>query len=133
VFSRIPVGIAADRFDRRWIVAVGILFFASGLSLLGLFRHTESLSVCAVVLGIGMAFTFTAVGALIAESVPPLQRGLAMGMYNSSVYLAMMAGSTVFGICISAVGYPAGFCLGGIAALVGLIAFLQVLRVRVYP
>ncbi len=129
VFCRIPVGIAADRFDRRWIVAVGVLFFAAGLSLLGLFRHTASLSLCAVVLGVGMAFTFTAVGALIAESVPPLQRGLAMGMYNSSVYLAMMAGSTSMGICIGATGYPAGFALGGIAALVSLIAFLQVLKV----
>jgi len=133
VFSRIPVGIAADRFDRRWIVAVGILFFAAGLALLGLFRQTASLSVCAVVLGIGMAFTFTAVGALIAESVPPLQRGLAMGMYNSSVYLGMMAGSTTFGIWISAVGYPAGFALGGLAAVTGLLAFLQVLRFRSQP
>lgn len=130
VFSRIPVGIAADRFDRRWIVAAGILFFAAGLALLGLFRQTASLSLCAVVLGIGMALTFTAVGALIAESVPPLQRGLAMGMYNSSVYLAMMAGSTIFGLCISVVGYPAGFGLGGIAAMAGLGAFLLVLRQR---
>jgi MFS family permease len=133
VFSRIPVGIAADRFDRRWIVSFGILFFAAGLSLLGLFRHTASLSLCAVVLGVGMAFTFTAVGALIAESVPPLQRGLAMGMYNSSVYLAMMAGSTLFGVCISVVGYPAGFGLGALAALAGLGAFLLVVRFRSQP
>jgi MFS family permease len=129
VFCRIPVGLAADRFDRRWIVAAGIIFFAAGLSCLGFFRHTASLSACAVLLGIGMALTFTAVGALIAESVPPVQRGLAMGMYNSSVYLAMMAGSTTMGVCIRATGYPAGFALGGIVALVSLTAFLQVLKV----
>jgi len=129
VFSRIPVGIATDRFDRRLIVAVGVLFFAVGLSLLGLFRQTASLSACAVVLGIGMAFIFTAVGALIAVSVPPVQRGLAMGMYNTSVYLGMMAGSTTIGVCIAATGYPVGFALGGLAAVAGLFAFLRVLRI----
>jgi hypothetical protein len=45
----------------------------------------------------------------------------------------MMAGSTTFGIWISAVGYPAGFALGGLAAVTGLLAFLQVLRFRSQP
>ena len=127
VFGRIPVGLAVDRFDRRYIVAAGMLFFAVGLSSLGLFRHTLTLSVCAVLLGIGMALCFTAVGALIAESVSPVQRGLAMGMYNSSVYLAMMSGSTIFGACVETTGYPAGFAFGGGAALVSLAAFLRVM------
>ncbi|MDD2318423.1 MAG: MFS transporter [Geobacteraceae bacterium] len=130
VFCRIPVGMAADHFDRRWIVAVGMLLFAVGLSLLGLFQLTATLSACAGLLGIGMALTFTAIGALIAESVPPLQRGLAMGMYNSTVYLAMMTGSTTMGACVGATGYATGFALGGGAALVGAFAFLQVIGVR---
>jgi MFS family permease len=76
-----------------------------------------------------MALIFTAVGALIAVSVPPVQRGLAMGMYNTSVYLGMMAGSTTIGVCIAATGYPVGFALGGLAAVAGLFAFLRVLRI----
>lgn len=127
VFGRIPVGMAVDRFNRRWIIAAGILFFAVGLALLGLFSQTLSLSLCAVLLGIGMALCFTAVGALIAESVSAVQRGLAMGMYNSTVYLAMMAGSTIFGACIESTGYPAGFAFAAGAALVTLIAFLRVM------
>lgn len=127
VFGRIPVGLAVDRFDRRSIVSAGMVFFAVGLASLGLFRHTLTLLLCAVLLGIGMALCFTAVGALIAESVSPVQRGLAMGMYNSSVYLAMMTGSTIFGACIEVTGYPAGFAFGGGVALVCLVAFLRVM------
>jgi len=130
VVCRIPVGIAADRMDRRGIVALGLLFFSAGLSSLGLFGRVGSLSACGVLLGAGMALTFTALGALIAESVPPFRRGLAMGMFNSSIYLGLMAGSTLLGLCIRGIGYPAGFAAGGVAALVTLGLFLRLARVR---
>ena len=83
---------------------------------------------CAVVLGIGMALTFTAIGALIAELVPALQRGLAMGMYNSSVYLGMMSGSTVMGIALQRIGYPLCFAASGGVALFALVLFLSMIR-----
>jgi MFS family permease len=130
VVCRIPVGIASDRVDRRGIVAAGLFCFAAGLSVMGLFEHTGSLAGCAVLLGIGMALTFTALGALIAESVPPVQRGLAMGMFNSCIYLGLMAGSTGLGACIDKIGYPAGFAAGASLALVALGCFLWMMRSR---
>jgi len=48
-----------------------------------------------IVFGIGMALTYPSIGAMTAEKVPAVQRGLAMGMYNSCIYLGMMFGSTV--------------------------------------
>ena len=42
-----------------------------------------------------MALTYPSIGAMTAEKVPAVQRGLAMGMYNSCIYLGMMFGSTV--------------------------------------
>ena len=86
------------------------------------------LMACAVVMGVGMALTFTAIGALIAELVPPVQRGLAMGMYNSCVYLGMMAGATVMGITLKRIGYPIGFATAGSVALITLVLFLLMMR-----
>ncbi len=130
VVTRIPVGIASDRTDRRGIVAAGLFLFAAGLFATALSDRTGSLAACAVLLGSGMALTFTALGALIAESVQPRQRGLAMGMFNSCIYLGLMAGSTILGAFIGKMGYPAGFAAGASVALVTLGLFRWLVRTR---
>jgi MFS family permease len=84
--------------------------------------------VCAVIMGAGMALTFTAIGALIAELVPALKRGLAMGMYNSCIYLGMMFGSAALGVALKRIGYPLGFTLAGATALAALALFLLMMR-----
>jgi len=128
VVGRVPIGSLADRVDRRWLVAVGLLCLAVSLMALGQFVHLTHLMACAVVMGVGMALTFTAIGAMIAELVPPVQRGLAMGMYNSCVYLGMMAGATVMGLALKRIGYPLGFAAAGGMAVVTLLLFLAMMR-----
>jgi len=130
VVCRIPVGMASDRLDRRGIVAAGLLLFAVALSSVGLCDRPGSLAACAGLLGIGMAFTFTALGALIAESVPSAQRGLAMGMFNSCIYLGLMGGSTILGAFTGIIGYGAVFAVGGVSALLPLACFPLLMRSR---
>ena len=130
VVSRIPIGTCADKLDKRWIVASGLFTLSMALVLFGQIAHLAGLVLCAVCLGIGMALTFTAIGALIALQVPPLQRGLAMGMYNSCIYLGMMSGSAVLGITVKRIGYPLGFAAAGGVALISLILFTIILRNR---
>ena len=125
VVGRVPIGRLADRCDRRWLVAVGLFCLATALALLGQTTQLKHLVACAVAMGVGMALTFTAIGALIAEQVPSLQRGLAMGVYNSCIYLSMMAGSTVMGIALKWIGYPIGFAAAAAVALVTLVSFLH--------
>jgi MFS family permease len=128
VAGRVPIGSLADRVDRRRLVAVGLIFLAVALAALGQVVQLTHLMACAVVMGVGMALTFTAIGALIAELVPAVQRGLAMGMYNSCVYLGMMAGSTVMGLALKQIGYPIGFAAAGSMALVTLLIFFPMMR-----
>ncbi|GAM08254.1 putative MFS-type transporter [Geobacter sp. OR-1] len=128
VVSRIPIGSLADRVDRRGIVAIGLICLAMALGLLGKSVHLAQLVGCAVLLGMGMALVFTAIGALIADGVPAAQRGLAMGMYNSCIYLGMMAGSTLMGMALKRIGYPLGFAFAGIVTLLTLLAFVAILR-----
>jgi len=128
VVGRIPIGKLADRFDRRRLVAAGLVCLAVALAALGRAEQLGQLVACSVVMGVGMALTFTAIGALIAELVPPLQRGLAMGMYNSCIYLGMMCGSTVMGVALKRIGYPVGFAAAGSVALVALVLFYVVMR-----
>ncbi|GAC1448362.1 MAG: MFS transporter [Desulfuromonadaceae bacterium] len=128
VVGRIPIGRLADRFDRRWLVAAGLICLAVGLATLGQVVQLAQLVGSAVVMGVGMALTFTAIGAMIAELIPAVQRGLAMGMYNSCIYLGMMCGSTVMGITLKRIGYPLGFAAAGSVALVALVLFYLIMR-----
>jgi len=128
VVGRVPIGNLADRFDRRRIVAAGLICLAAALAALGQAILLEQLLGCAVVMGVGMALTFTTIGAMIADQTPAVQRGLAMGMYNSCIYLGMMAGSTVMGIALKRIGYPLGFAAAGSVELFVLVLFLLMME-----
>jgi MFS family permease len=128
VVGRIPIGSLADRCDRRWIVAAGLICLSVALTVLGQVVQLSQLLGCAVVMGVGMALTFTTIGAMIADQAPAIQRGLAMGMYNSCIYLGMMSGSTIMGITLKRIGYPLSFAAAGSIDLVVLVLFLPMMR-----
>ena len=130
VIGRVPIGSLADRIDRRRIVAAGLICLAVALTALGQVVQLTQLLGCAVVMGVGMALTFTTIGAMIADRTPAVQRGLAMGMYNSCIYLGMMAGSTVMGVALKQIGYPLGFAAAGSVNLVALVLFYLMMRER---
>ena len=125
VLCRIPIGRLADRVDRRRIVAAGLVCLALGLATMGQATHISAMVGCAVLLGIGMALTYTAIGALIADGVPAVQRGLAMGMFNSCIYFGMMGGSTGLGVLLKRIGYPLGFALAGGMALMAIAGIVR--------
>jgi MFS family permease len=123
VVGRVPIGRLADRCDRSRLVAAGLVCLAVALAAMGQVIQLVPLLACAVVMGVGMALTFTAIGALIAELIPAVQRGLAMGMYNSCIYLGMMSGATVMGMTLKRIGYPVGFAAAGSVSLAALVLF----------
>lgn len=127
VVGRVPIGLLGDRVDRRLLISYGLGCIAVALLLLGQLTTLLPLLACAVLMGIGMALTFTAIGALIAEKTPPLQRGLAMGMYNSCVYLGMMTGATLMGSVVRSVGYTRSFAGGAVVVAVTVVFFLYLL------
>ena len=123
VVCRVPIGSVSDRIDRRWLVICGLFVLMGALGILGQVSGVLPLAGAAVLLGIGMALTYTAIGALIAEHVPAIQRGLAMGMYNSCIYFGMMTGSAGMGSVLKKIGYPLGFASSGGIALAALVLF----------
>jgi len=79
---------------------------------------------------VAMAVSFTAIGALIAESVAPPLRGLAMGGYNTAIYLGMMGGAVCFGPVMEKLGFAGGFWIAGLAGLPFIGVFAWSLRSR---
>jgi MFS family permease len=116
--SRIPFGRLSDHVaDRGNLVIGGLAGLAAALVLTGQFTTLPGLFTCAALLGVSMGVAFTALAALIADSVPHDLRGMAMGGYNSCIYLGMMASSSSMGVLIARFGFKVSFLVAGAATL----------------
>ncbi len=122
--SRIPFGYLSDRVsDRSVLVVIGMLCFAVSMAGIGFSTHIFLFLIWAVTLGISMGIAFTALGALISEVVSPDSRGLAMGGYNTCIYLGMMLSAVIMGIIIRETGYARAFLLTGTLNLIPVAVF----------
>jgi predicted MFS family arabinose efflux permease len=127
--SRIPFGRLSDCVPRRAVlVTAGMLGYILALAAVGLARSNLAFLVFGALTGIGLGLAFTSVGALIAETVPAASRGLAMGGYNTSIYLGMMASSAAMGAIIERIGFKAAFSLTAAFCLVTLLIFSRLLK-----
>jgi MFS family permease len=113
--SRIPFGYLGDKIsDRSHLVVGGLLGFALCMAGVGMATNISFFLATAAGLGFCMGIGFTAIGALMSELVSPSCRGLAMGGYNSAIYLGMMLGSLVIGAIVREIGFKKGFLIIGL-------------------
>jgi MFS family permease len=124
---RIPIGHLSDRAgNRAAFIIAGNLLFAVSIMAVGQARGLAGLYALFVAVGGSMAATFTAIGALLSESVPTRIRGLAMGGYNTCIYGGFTVSAATLGAVITRSGFPAGFAVAGglcAAATIGLAFF----------
>jgi MFS family permease len=110
--SRLPFGHLSDRVKHRTLLVIwGLLGIAASLAGYGLSRRPLHFILCAAAMGIAMGLTFTSVAALCVETVSPEQRAIAMGGYNSAIYLGMMVSAAGLGPILGLTGYKDGFLL----------------------
>ncbi len=132
---RIPIGHFSDRLGKRVpFIIGGNLAFALCIMAVGRFRGLGPLYLLFVAVGGSMAATFTAIGAVLSESVPTRIRGLAMGGYNTCIYGGFAVSAATLGAVISWAGFPAGFAVaGGLCAVATLILAFLFPRPRAAP
>jgi MFS transporter, DHA1 family, multidrug resistance protein len=127
--SRIPFGQLSDRVSNRAnLILVGFVGFAVAIAAFAFAQQTLHFMLLATALGISMGLAFTPLGALISEVVPLESRGLAMGGYNTCIYLGMMLSSAVMGAVIPAIGFEKGFFMTGLINIVAILLFYLVIR-----
>jgi MFS transporter, DHA1 family, multidrug resistance protein len=117
--SRIPFGRLSDKVARRSnLVVVGLLGLTAAIAGFGIASSMAEFAVCAAGLGVSMGIAFTGVGALIPEVVSADSRGLAMGGYNSSIYIGMMLSSLLMGAISGDIGFKYCFFIVALTNLV---------------
>jgi len=121
VFS-LPGGALSDRLDRRLIVIVGWVVYATVYAGFALMTQPWHLWSLLVLYGAYYGLTEGGERAIVAEVVRPDQRGTAYGVFHAAVGLAALPASLVFGVLWVVIGPQTAFALG--AGLAGLAAIL---------
>jgi MFS family permease len=124
-----PLGVLADRLDRRVQLGAGIaVLIIADLVLLGA-TSFEVTALGAMLWGLQMAVTQGLLAASVADAAPPELRGTAFGIYELVVGIATFIASAAAGALWVAGGAPLAFVAGaGIAAAALLVLVLASLR-----
>jgi MFS family permease len=123
--SAYPAGVAADRVNRRSLLALGLgallaadVVLAAALTPLGVFAGVA-------LWGLHMGLTQGLLATLIAASAPVALRGTAFGLFNLTTGVVLLPASVLAGLLWSGLGPSATFVAGAVftaIALVGLMA-----------
>lgn len=103
----LPIGRAADRFGRRAVILVGLLIVAGGTLLVPLASEYWLATAGLVLIGVGWSCVSVAATALVADTVPAVERGRAVGLLDSSSGVASIALPLAGGPLAEAYGFMA--------------------------
>jgi MFS family permease len=113
-------GMLADRWGRRWVMAVTILMYSLFTGLTALAQNWWQLAGTRFLVGMGVGGEWAVAAAAVAEVFPSRARPVASGLFHASsvlgTYLAVAAG--LFVVAADRVnGWRHGFLLGVLPAL----------------
>ncbi len=103
--SVITVGRLGDLFGRRRIYTGGFVIFVLASALCGLSRAPVQLIICRALQAIGGSMIVANGRAIASVSLPPEQRGKALGLVSMAFHVGFLTGPTLGGFLIDAVGW----------------------------
>jgi MFS family permease len=129
-----PLGAWSDQVGRRRLMLIGWL--AYGLVYLGFAFSKTGWQVWALfgLYGLYYAATEGAARALVADLVPPAQRGGAYGLYNAAIGLTVLPASLIAGLLWQGIGAWTGFgpsapfFFGALMALLAGLLFTRLIK-----
>ncbi|PZA08187.1 MULTISPECIES: MFS transporter [unclassified Meiothermus] len=82
-------GLIADRYDRRWLAALGPVLVALGGGLMGFFPTPLALGLMLAFSGLGSALFHSAAAALVGQYALPERRGFWLSFFSTGGYVGM--------------------------------------------
>jgi MFS family permease len=120
------VGWLCDRFSVYRLMAWGVVLWALSTLLMGFVGGFLSLLVLRVILGVGESVVFPASGKIIARHIPPEGRGVANAWCSAGIALGPAVGTLAGGMILASLGWRAIFIVFGLATLIWLAPWRQV-------
>jgi MFS family permease len=113
----LPLGRAADQFNRRNIILIGVAFWSVMTSVCGVVRTYTALFFCRAAVGVGEATLSPSAYSMLSDYFPPRQLPAAMSFYNLGPAIGTGLAYTMGGVVLSIAGSSESVSLGFIHGL----------------
>ena len=100
------IGMLSARFGRKNLYLVSLAIFTLASMLCGLARSLETMVAVRALQGIGGGVLMTVAQAILRETFPPEEQGIAMGIFGFGVVIAPAVGPTLGGWLTDAYSWP---------------------------
>jgi len=131
VLLSIPIGSMSDRLGRKKVMLFGIACSALTPLLYSIASEPLHLLPARVIQGVAMGSTFSMGFVFVTEIAPKARRGIAQGLFLTSMGLGFTVGPLVGGMAAKTVGYSLTFYIGACLAICGFVALLFVPEKRI--
>ena len=105
----VPFGKLADIYGRKKIFLWGICIFGAASFIMTLVATEQQMIAVRVIQGVGAAMIFGTAIAILTAVFPPGERGKALGIYITSVYLGLSLGPFFGGVLTDVFGWRSIF------------------------
>lgn len=123
----VPLGILADKWVRKNIIAMGVAVWSAATFVTGLVQNFTQLLITRGAVGIGEASYAPAATSLIADNFPVEKRARASSIFHLGMFLGGTAGMILAGLIGSSLGWRMCFFL---VAIPGLILAFTALKIK---
>ena len=124
----VPFGKLADIYGRKKIFLWGICVFGAASFIMTLVATEQQMITVRIIQGVGAAMIFGTAIAILTAVFPPGERGRALGIYITSVYLGLSLGPFFGGVLTDVFGWRSIFYINVPIAIAAAILIVWKLR-----
>ncbi|MDI6879988.1 MAG: MFS transporter, partial [Desulfitobacteriaceae bacterium] len=123
VSVRLGGGSLADHYGRVKVIIPSMLLVCAGIFGLSMVQSAGTLVLFALIYGLGFGLGWPTMSALVVDHAGLSDRGMAIGIFSSSVDIGFFLGAAVMGVVSSKLGFSQMFALAALVPLAGVIFF----------
>lgn len=122
-FLQTPMGVLADRFDRKKLLIAGGLIASVGYFYMVHAGTIAEIFVARITVSIGGALSLPAVTAIIAEEGRELGSGSTVGVFNTAMSIGQIVGPVFSGFLLDTYGMGSVFYFSGFISVISVLSF----------
>ncbi|MEW6158380.1 MAG: MFS transporter [Verrucomicrobiota bacterium] len=121
---QLVAGWLVDRYDVKWVYALGFLMWSLAMAATGFVTTFSALLIARLLLGIGESVNYPACAKILARQFPEHERGFANGLVDAGSKIGPALSTLIGGLVVDRFGWPALFIGMGIGSLFWLLPWI---------